>query len=203
MFPFLFDFIEAKAHRSNRPIWSSSFVSIFIRLHRSQRFCWRCFDLSCCSFPFLFDFKEAKEFLAHALTGAMSRKSFHFYSTSKKPKNPFSQAVNRRHRLSIFIRLHRSQSLKIVAGDSGNDERFPFLFDFIEAKAKNCFSPPTGTKVSIFIRLHRSQRIGIADEIKKLSEVSIFIRLHRSQSFNFDPQINLLSSGGFHFYSTS
>ena len=61
------------------------------------------------SFPFLFDFIEAKAILI--------------------PLSKLELSI-----VSIFIRLHRSQSVSIAGVNSADVVRFPFLFDFIEAK---------------------------------------------------------------------
>ena len=58
-------------------------VSIFIRLQRSQRVVYSLSFIGIYWFPFLFDFKEAKVFLGYYVA---ILDSFHFYSTSKKPK---------------------------------------------------------------------------------------------------------------------
>ncbi len=95
-------------------------VSIFIRLHRSQKINGTELNVVCPNglFPFLFDFIEAKRFFSRAL-------------------------ISKIFIVSIFIRLHRSQK-----GSPGytlaDTAQFPFLFDFIEAKSQGPTQPGLG-----------------------------------------------------------
>ncbi len=80
-FPFLFDFIEAKA-KGQQALLSAlqDIVSIFIRLHRSQRNEVEIFEATPQEFPFLFDFIEAK--VLNLSVAPCPTICFHFYSTS-------------------------------------------------------------------------------------------------------------------------
>ena len=109
-FPFLFDFIEAKATLLLQQLPICRQVSIFIRLHRSQSVRFRVRGYSLVPFPFLFDFIEAKDNQQAEEKGRGSLE-FPFLFDFIEAKECFQDYLRSKKRtVSIFIRLHRSQS---------------------------------------------------------------------------------------------